>query len=79
MYRKIEYFIEYWKAEEIFTINISSIINDEIKSDKVNDNIRTLDRLAWHITQTLTEMPFRAGILKEDNLGILRVGKMISF
>jgi len=68
MYRKIEDFIEDWKAEEIFTINIFSKINDEIKFDKVNKNIRTLDRLAWHITKTLTEMPFRAGILKEDYL-----------
>ena len=68
MYRKIEDFIEDWEAEAKFTINVFSKINDEIKFEKVNDNIRALDRLAWHITQTLTEMPFRAGILNEDYL-----------
>lgn len=68
MYRKIEDFIADWKSEEKFTISIFSKITVEIKAYKADENIRTLERLAWHITQTLTEMPFRAGIIDADLL-----------
>lgn len=68
MYRKVEDFIEDWKSEESLTIKIFSQITDEVKSDKANENTRSLERLAWHITQTLTEMPFRAGIIDADFL-----------
>ncbi|MCK5703512.1 MAG: hypothetical protein KAI29_20285 [Cyclobacteriaceae bacterium] len=68
MYRKIEDFIADWKSEESFTIKIFSKITDKIKSYKATENTRTLERLAWHITQTLTEMPFRAGIIDSDFL-----------
>ena len=68
MYRKIEDFITDWKSEESFTIKIFSKITDKIKSFKATENTRTLERLAWHITQTLTEMPFRAGIIESDFL-----------
>ncbi len=68
MYRKIEDFIADWKSEEKFTVSIFSKITVEIKAYKADENIRTLERLAWHITQTLTEMPFRAGIIDADFL-----------
>ncbi len=68
MYRKIEDFVKDWKSEELFTIKIFSKITDEIKSVKATENTRSLERLAWHITQTLTEMPFRAGIIDADIL-----------
>ncbi|MFC2088695.1 DinB family protein [Calditrichota bacterium] len=68
MYRKIEDFVNDWKAEAEFTVKIFSNIPDEIKAKKMNEKVRSLDRLAWHITQTLTEMPFRAGIVEKDYL-----------
>jgi uncharacterized damage-inducible protein DinB len=68
MYRKIDDFITDWKVEEKFTINVFSKIRDEYISFKVAENIRSLGRLAWHITQTLTEMPHKAGIIKKDFL-----------
>ncbi len=68
MYRSIEDFITDWQPEAEFTLKIFSSIPDDKKSEKVHENIRTLDRLAWHITQTLTEMPFRAGIIEQDYL-----------
>jgi len=68
MYRKIDDFIADWNSEREFTIKIFSQITDEIKSNKSNENIRTLGRLAWHITQTLTEMPFKAGLIERDFL-----------
>jgi uncharacterized damage-inducible protein DinB len=68
MYRIIEDFIIDWQVEENFTISIFSKLNDEILSNKVSPKIRSLGRLAWHITQTLTEMPFKAGIIDTDYL-----------
>lgn len=68
MYRKVEDFVADWKSEESFTVKIFSKITEEIKSFKATENTRSLERLAWHITQTLTEMPFRAGIIDADFL-----------
>jgi uncharacterized damage-inducible protein DinB len=68
MIRKIEDFVTDWKLEENFTLNIFSKIPDKYISTKVAENIRSLGRLAWHITQTLTEMPHKAGIIENDFL-----------
>lgn len=35
---------------------------------KAGKNIGNLEKLAWHITQTLTEMPYRAAIIEADFL-----------
>lgn len=68
MYRTIEDFVADWKNEVSATIKIFESIPDELKAKKGGDELRTLDRLAWHITQTLTEMPARAGIVDQDVL-----------
>jgi uncharacterized damage-inducible protein DinB len=68
MYRKIQDFIEDWKAESASTIKVFSNISDKAKGKKRGEHIRSLERLAWHITQTLTEMPSRAGIISSDFL-----------
>ncbi|MDZ7608946.1 MAG: DinB family protein [Cyclobacteriaceae bacterium] len=68
MYRKIEDFIADWKAEESATIKIFESIPDNAKATKASEHLRSLERLAWHITQTLTEMPARAGIIAHDAL-----------
>ena len=68
MYRKIEDFITDWKTEEQFTLKIFATVTEEIKAHRSNDNIRSLERLAWHITQTLTEMPSKSGIIDTDVL-----------
>jgi uncharacterized damage-inducible protein DinB len=68
MYRKIADFVDDWKSEEQSTLKIFSMTGNEKISAKVADNIRSLGQLAWHITQTLTEMPHKAGIVKEDYL-----------
>ncbi len=68
MYRKIADFVADWKAEEGSTLKIFSKVSNEKISVKLSDNIRSLGQLAWHITQTLTEMPHKAGIIKEDYL-----------
>lgn len=48
--------------------NFFSKISDDKLSTTVSDNVRSLGRLAWHITQTLTEMPSKAGIVENDVL-----------
>jgi len=68
MYRRIDDFVADWKVEREMTLKIFSKITDKSKSIKVSENIRTLGRLAWHITQTLTEMPHKAGIFGVDFL-----------
>ncbi len=68
MYRHIEDFIADWKNECNNTLKIFSQITEETKSTKVNENVRTLERLAWHITQTITEMGQRAGLFEGDTL-----------
>lgn len=68
MVRKIEDFVNDWKSEQESTINVFSKIPDANLSQKVAENIRSLGRLAWHITQTVTEMPQKAGIVDKDVL-----------
>jgi len=68
MYRKIKDFISDWESEALATIKIFSAITEDVKSVRQNDNLRSLEKLAWHITHTLTEMPFRAGLMQEDYL-----------
>lgn len=68
MYARIEDFIADWKIETEATLKIFSKISDDKLFVKVKDNIRTLGKVAWHITQTLTEMPCKAGIVDEDYL-----------
>ena len=73
MFRTIQDFVDLWKSESDSTIKIFSNITDEKLNQKVSENIRSLGRLAWHITQTLTEMPFKAGIVDKDYLDELPV------
>lgn len=68
MYRRIEDFIVDWKAEEQFTLKVFDAVTEEVKAHRSNDDIRSLERLAWHITQTLTEMPSKSGIIDADVL-----------
>jgi len=68
MYQKMNDFLEEWKEEYEATIKVLSNIPDSVKSVKDNENIRSLERLAWHITQTVTEMPKSCGITEADPL-----------
>jgi uncharacterized damage-inducible protein DinB len=68
MYQKIKDFLEDWKEEFEATIKVFSNIPDSVKSVKDNENIRSLDLMAWHITQTVTEMPTSCGIIEDDPL-----------
>lgn len=50
------------------TVKVFEAIAEDKKAHRATDNIRSLERLAWHLTQTLTEMPHKAGLVQEDTL-----------
>lgn len=68
MYRAVADFLTDWKTESENTLKIFGALTDETLFSAIHPNVRTLGRLAWHITQTLTEMPARAGLLPADTL-----------
>jgi uncharacterized damage-inducible protein DinB len=68
MYRNIEDFLTDWQLEAANTNRVLANITEDTKAIKIHPNIRTLERLAWHITQTITEMGTKAGLFNEDVL-----------
>jgi uncharacterized damage-inducible protein DinB len=68
MYRKILDFLSDWKYETEGTIKLLKLINEGNRSQHIHENIRSLERLAWHLTQTITEMGHRAGLFPSDPL-----------
>jgi len=68
MFRTINDFLTLWKEETEMTLRVFQAVNDSKKSEKLNENVRTPERLAWHIVQTLSEMPAKAGLIAVDHL-----------
>lgn len=68
MYRNTEDFLTDWQLEADNTTRVFENITEDTKAIKIHPNIRTLERLAWHITQTITEMGTKAGLFEEDVL-----------
>jgi len=68
MYRNTDDFLTDWQLEADNTARVFENITEDTKAIKINPNIRTLERLAWHITQTITEMGTKAGLFDEDVL-----------
>ena len=68
MYRTIDDFINDWKTEEKATLKLFSKVDDKHLSTKVSENIRSLGRLAWHITQTITWLCAETGLTESDTL-----------
>jgi uncharacterized damage-inducible protein DinB len=73
MYRRIEDFQKEWKSQQGYTVKTFSTITEETKGIKISDHVRSLERLAWHITQTLTEMGSHAGLFEQNVLGDLPI------
>lgn len=68
MYRSIDDFLKDWKSEEESTLKIFSVVSNEVLNTNINEHVRSLGRLAWHLTQTITEMGCRAGLFDKDTL-----------
>jgi len=62
MYRKLEDFIKDWTYESESTLKVFNNLTDESLTKKVNENVRTAGRLAWHITTSIGEMAHRTGL-----------------
>ena len=68
MYRSIEDFIKDWELESEGTAKIFAALTDEALTREIQEGIRSCGRLAWHLTQSITEMGKRAGLFSEDEL-----------
>jgi uncharacterized damage-inducible protein DinB len=62
MYRKTDDFISDWKYESESTAKVFGNISNEALNKKDHENVRSIARLAWHITITLPEMMKKAGL-----------------
>ncbi|BDQ03644.1 DinB family protein [Ignavibacterium sp.] len=62
MYYKISDFINDWTYESEATLKVFNNLTDESLTKKVNENVRTAGRLAWHITTSISEMAQRTGL-----------------
>lgn len=62
MYTSIENFKNDFKNEIEMTLKIFRAIPDDKLKIKPHENIRSLQRLAWHITLTLGEMMGKTGL-----------------
>ncbi|MBK7229662.1 MAG: hypothetical protein IPH97_12555 [Ignavibacteriales bacterium] len=62
MYHKLEDFISDWKIESESTLKVFNSLTDESLTKKVNKNVRTAGKLAWHITTAIGEMAHRTGL-----------------
>lgn len=62
MLRKIEDFQKDWAYEAEMTGKVLQTLTDESLGQKVNADGRDLGFLAWHLTQTLGEMPGKVGL-----------------
>jgi uncharacterized damage-inducible protein DinB len=62
MYRKIEDFERDWKYEVEQTTKLFKNLTDESLNQKVTGTGRSLGFLAWHLMQTMEEMPKLTGL-----------------
>jgi uncharacterized damage-inducible protein DinB len=62
MFRHIDDFTRAFEYESESTLKVFRNITNEALLDRPHDNIRSIQRLVWHITITLGEMLGKAGL-----------------
>lgn len=62
MYRKIDDFINEWAYESESTLKVFRNITSDVLNKKDYENVRSMARLTWHITITLSEMLNKSGL-----------------
>ncbi|MDT3695513.1 MAG: DinB family protein [Ignavibacterium sp.] len=80
MYYKLQDFLNDWKTESELTLKVFSNLTDESLSKKINENVRTAGKLAWHITTSVGEMAHQTGLsfkAVEGNLPVPLTAKEI--
>ena len=62
MFRTINDFLGVWKDEAEMTRKVFAVLTDASLTRSINNDHRTIGRLAWHITQTIPEMLGKVGL-----------------
>ncbi|MHB1192078.1 MAG: DinB family protein [Longimicrobiales bacterium] len=62
MFRRVSDFLAVWSYEAEATLKILGVLTDASLVQRFHPNVRTLGRLAWHITQSIPEMGARTGL-----------------
>ena len=62
MYRKIADFMQAWETESDATTKVLRSLDDRSLGQQVTPNGRTLAKLAWHLVETLSTIPTKAGL-----------------
>ncbi|SFE84983.1 Uncharacterized damage-inducible protein DinB (forms a four-helix bundle) [Paenibacillus catalpae] len=62
MFKHIEDFVATWRHETAATLRTLEMLTDDSLGQQITSDHRTLGRLAWHLVQTLHEMPSRTGL-----------------
>ena len=62
MYRKLDDFYREWKYESETTLKLFELIDEHRFHEQVHPRVRSVSRLAFHITNTVGEMMHRTGI-----------------
>ncbi len=65
MFRTMEDFKQGWEAESKITQSIFDALTDKSLSQSINNDHRTIGRIAWHICETITEMLPHIGLQYE--------------
>lgn len=62
MIRNLEDFVMDWKHESDSTLKILEALTDESLQQRVNEDGRTLGKIAWHLVTSIDEMIGRTGL-----------------
>lgn len=62
MFRRVTDFLAVWEYETEATLKILGALTDASLVQRFHPDVRTLGRLAWHITQSIPEMGARTGL-----------------
>jgi uncharacterized damage-inducible protein DinB len=62
MFTTLEQFIATWEHEAAATQHLLDALTDASLAQAIAPGHRTIGRLAWHLAQTIVEMPARAGL-----------------
>jgi len=75
MFRRIDDVCSVWKEEAKRTLAVMEAIPDAAMGQAVNAEHRDLKRMAWHLVESLIEMPGRIGI-EVEGAHLMQAGLM---
>jgi uncharacterized damage-inducible protein DinB len=75
MFRRLEDFRKAWVWEAEATLKVLNAIPDSAQGTVVAEGHRDLRRMAWHLVDTLVEMPARIGVQVQGHPFVKAFGK----